>query len=506
MASVQEAAKSTIDAVRDTLAGALKDDDPWSPEIPAELTEKMPKIHGRFPLTLPWSKPKAVDPDDDNVWIFDNTAFRTPITHNNDTAAKDVAAKDTAAKENPASDVPGKDSPVKDASAKETPAKDPPAKDPPAKSSKHIPEPTAISHRTTSNKPLADASWQVEYVAAYFDQDEDADNSAVVKYIIKQVGPAKGDTARGDTAKGDTAKGDTIKGDKVKGDNMEDTIKKRLEPFVVPILPRRTIRVNIGNVEQQTLGPSSSSGISSSIQKLHFTTSPDTKVVTTAADSPSETWVLPSDTIFAEPTGWGFISDIDDTMKITETPSIVGILKTTFIEEPRPVVGMPELYTHIHEVLNPAMFYLSASPYNLYPFLRVFRKQHYPDGTMILRDASWQNLAGLISSFREDVQEYKVDRMEKIHSWFSERMFVCIGDSTQKDPESYGEIARMFPGWIKAIFIRRVEDINEVTDVNQHEKNMPERFQKAFEGLHNGMWHVFDDPSEVKAEIDALVK
>ena len=47
--------------------------------------------------------------------------------------------------------------------------------------------------------------------------------------------------------------------------------------------------------------------------------------------------------------------------------------------------------------------------------------------------------------------------MKKIHSWFPHRRMVCIGDSTQKDPESYGEIARSFPGWIKAIYIRKVE-------------------------------------------------
>ncbi|GAB7353846.1 hypothetical protein MBLNU459_g4212t1 [Dothideomycetes sp. NU459] len=447
MDSVEEAAKASFDAVKDTLVDSidglqLRKDAPWSPEISDDLAASMPKIHGRFPLTLPWSKAKPVDPAEDSVWIFDNTAFRTDGGKTDAVTSVTAAAAQTKAQ-----------------AASASPS----------------------GHRAIGEKPLAEAAWQVEYVAAYFAQRETADNSAVLEYICQKTGTIKGDSA-------------------------EETIKKRIKPFIAPILPRHTIRVNIGNVEQQTLGPSSSSGISSSVNALHFAPAPAARIVTTAVDASSESWVLACDTVFSEPTGWGLISDIDDTIKITQTPSAIGILKTTFVEDPRPVAGMPELYSHIQKALDPSFFYLSASPYNLYPFLRDFRKQHYPDGTIILRDASWQNLAGLISSLRINVQEYKVDRITKIHSWFPERTFICVGDSTQKDPESYGEAARRFPGWIKAIFIRRVENVSDVTDVNQHEKNAPERFQKAFEGLDSGIWHVFDEPAEVQEKISQLVK
>jgi phosphatidate phosphatase APP1 len=103
---------------------------------------------------------------------------------------------------------------------------------------------------------------------------------------------------------------------------------------------------------------------------------------------------------------------------------------------------MPELYAYIQRVVTNTApwFYLSASPYNLYSFLRDFREQHYPQGTLILRDASWRNLAGLLSSLTQGTQEYKVDRIEKIHSWLPRRKMICIGDSTQSDPEAYGEM------------------------------------------------------------------
>lgn len=85
-------------------------------------------------------------------------------------------------------------------------------------------------------------------------------------------------------------------------------------------------------------------------------------------------------------------------------------------------------------------FYLSASPYNLYPFLRNFRDQHYPHGQLILRDASWMSVPGLLSNLTLGTQEYKVSRMQKIHEWLPSRKMILIGDSTQSDPESYGDM------------------------------------------------------------------
>ncbi len=103
---------------------------------------------------------------------------------------------------------------------------------------------------------------------------------------------------------------------------------------------------------------------------------------------------------------------------------------------------MPELYAFIQRTIGPAspFFYLSASPYNLYGFLRDFRQKFFPQGTIVLRDASWMNLAGLLSNLTLGTQEYKVARITKINSWLPKRKILCIGDSTQADPETYGEM------------------------------------------------------------------
>jgi phosphatidate phosphatase APP1 len=156
---------------------------------------------------------------------------------------------------------------------------------------------------------------------------------------------------------------------------------------------------------------------------------------------------------------------------------------------------MPELYTYIQKTITATapFFYLSASPYNLYPFLRKFRDEFYPHGTIILRDASWMNLSGLLSTLTLGTQAYKVNRMKKINSWLPQRKMICIGDSTQSDPEAYGQIYRTYPGWVRLIFIRKVTDIAEG---KIQEKNLPSRFEKAFAGVPSDVWHVFESPEE----------
>ena len=158
---------------------------------------------------------------------------------------------------------------------------------------------------------------------------------------------------------------------------------------------------------------------------------------------------------------------------------------------------MPFFYKLLDEQLQkPAWFYLSASPYNLYPMLHTFVNKYYPPGTIILRDASWQTLGGLFGSLTTGVKEYKSSQIEKIHGWLLQRKFICIGDSTQQDPETYAAMYKKFPGWIHAIYIRKVLDAPFM-----EKKNKPERFEKAFEGVPKEVWRVFVLPDDLKEHV-----
>lgn len=66
-------------ATSDVLNGSnIEHDSPHSPEVPDDLREWLPDIFDRFPIVLPWEKPRPIDPALHSVWLLDNTAFRTP--------------------------------------------------------------------------------------------------------------------------------------------------------------------------------------------------------------------------------------------------------------------------------------------------------------------------------------------------------------------------------------------------------------------------------------------
>ncbi|KAK2763817.1 hypothetical protein FQN54_009435 [Arachnomyces sp. PD_36] len=333
------------------------------------------------------------------------------------------------------------------------------------------------------NAPNRDRQpWQAEVVACIF-----------VKHGRKDIGKFVASVADMIGLDGELGKTD----DRVIRRRMAD----RLQPFVDAIAPSRFVTLEIpvpsGSVHVRKLRPTEKNGVSTQTLLTGGKRIPDGTVI--------HPWVrdwgssMPMNTVFAGPEGWAIISDVDDTIKYTQTSDPVGILRTTFAEEPEPIRGMPELYRHIDRRLAPAWFYLSASPYNLYPFLRKFLHSYYTPGTLILRDKSWMDLSGLLKSFTQGTQTYKVNRMKKIHSWFPKRKMLCIGDSTQSDPEAYAELYHLYGPWIRAIFIRRVTDI-----ANMEDKNTNERFKEAFKGVPRRVWKVFDRPEEIYGLIDQL--
>jgi hypothetical protein len=323
--------------------------------------------------------------------------------------------------------------------------------------------------------------WEAEFVAAFFVHSESRDQlSDAVAKLVDTIG---------------------LDGDVGHNPEVRKTIEKRLLPFVQNIAPARTLDISItppgGSPFTRTLGPSDGNGISSQILLVGGKDDAAGKTISCSAP------IFPDVTNklhYVAPEGWTVISDIDDTIKSTMTPDPLGVLKSTFVDNPKVVNGMPELYAKMDTLFQqPAWFYLSASPYNLYTFLHQFLGQHYKPGTIILRDQSWMFFAGLLQSLTEGVQAYKTDRMEKIHSWIPQRKVICIGDSTQSDPESYGEVYRKYPGWIKAIYIRKVTDAPFM-----ERKNRDERFTEAFKDVPREVWKVFVEPSELEAGVKQL--
>ncbi|KAI0171702.1 hypothetical protein GGR52DRAFT_434505 [Hypoxylon sp. FL1284] len=334
----------------------------------------------------------------------------------------------------------------------------------------------------TAHRNEKTGKWEAEFVTAVFSQDTSSVLLDAVSAVARQLGLDKNDP-------------------------RYPTVEERILPFLQDIKPGTLVNVVHEPNTPLKLGPGGRNGISTDVKALpgKDNSRDGAHVVSTSAKVPQGTkGILKMETFYAEPEGWGVISDIDDTIKITQTSDPIGILRTTFLDTPEPCPGMPEFYQFIQSAIQDSSpwFYLSASPYNLYAFLREFLRQYYPHGTPVLRDASWMSLPGLLTTLTLGTEDYKVDRMEKIHSWVPKRKMICIGDSTQSDPEAYGEIYRAYPGWVKLILIRKVEDI---AAIGIEDKNEPERFEKAFKDIPSEAWHVFTDPAECNKLVQEVV-
>lgn len=282
---------------------------------------------------------------------------------------------------------------------------------------------------------------------------------------------------------------------------VRDRIIQRLRSLLYVVAPSRTLQIDMplhdGRVRRYHLGPTNENGVITQTVSLPQSHIADRSVVTSELAGPNGQVCM--QTRFAVPHGWLLISDIDDSIKITLTSEAVGILRTTFVADPEPIFGMPELYHFIDRELDPTWMYLSASPYNLYEFLRNFLRSFYPPGTLLLRQASWKDLREFVRSYNTGTRTYKMQQIDKIHSWLPARKVICVGDSTQSDPEVYAEMYRKHRGWIKAIFIRKVTGVPHMA-----KKNSPRRFQRAFDGVPHGLWRIFEHPKELYESVERL--
>ncbi|KAL2807879.1 hypothetical protein BJX63DRAFT_425063 [Aspergillus granulosus] len=299
-------------------------------------------------------------------------------------------------------------------------------------------------------------SWRVEVVACVFRTDSRRDISKFVAAIADLVG---------------------LDGELGTEKEIRRRIARRLQPFLYHVVPEHSMMLEMPLPNHTTqihkLGPTEDNGVVSQVIHTGVRQVADGARVRSHVRGVREKAFM--ETTFAGPEGWLVVSDVDDTIKYTQTSDTTGILRTTFAEEPRPIAGMPQLYARIERHFEPTWFYLSASPYNLYPFLRGFLRDNFSPGTLILRESSWLDISDLVKSFTVNTLEYKVDRIRKIRRWFPHRRALCVGDSTQTDPEAYAEIYRRHPEWVHAILIRKVTDVPHM-----EEQNSPARFAEAF--------------------------
>jgi phosphatidate phosphatase APP1 len=197
--------------------------------------------------------------------------------------------------------------------------------------------------------------------------------------------------------------------------------------------------------------------------------------------------VFPGEVFLLEDEGLSVISDIDDTIKITEVRDRNATLRNTFLREFQPVPGMAELYQRLAREHGAQFHYISASPWQLYEPLAAFVKTNgFPPGTFELKDFRWKSRK--FFSLFANPEKYKSGVIEPRLRQFPTRRFILIGDSGERDPEIYASLARKYPQQIERIYIRDVTD----------EPATAERYTKAFTGIPIERWQVFREPAEIQ--------
>jgi phosphatidate phosphatase APP1 len=173
----------------------------------------------------------------------------------------------------------------------------------------------------------------------------------------------------------------------------------------------------------------------------------------------------------------GIISDIDDTVIISHATSIgkklwLSISKNAYTRRPFP--GVSEFYSHLSKQGDHPVFYVSSSDWNLFDLIQDFLNyRNIPKGPLLLKDIH-VNLKNIWKSGGGN-HDHKLEKISLLMSLFPGMKFILIGDSGQHDPELYTEIIEMYPGRVKAVYIRRIKnmDLERENILNQYNQTIP---------------------------------
>jgi len=188
-----------------------------------------------------------------------------------------------------------------------------------------------------------------------------------------------------------------------------------------------------------------------------------------------------------EDQGVSVISDIDDTIKVTGCHDKKLLLENTLLEDFKAAPGVPALYQRWAE-RGVAFHYVSNSPLPLLGALsRFIDDAGLPRGSIKLKPFRWKD--GTFLDLLAAPEDHKAEVLEGLVGRFSQRKFVLVGDTGERDPEIYAAVARKFPDRIAKIYLR---------DPQAGTPGLEDRMNETFEGLPDTLWTVFIDGSEIK--------
>jgi hypothetical protein len=168
-----------------------------------------------------------------------------------------------------------------------------------------------------------------------------------------------------------------------------------------------------------------------------------------------------------EPKGVSVISDIDDTLKVTEIPAGGKIVvRNTFFGD---FIAAPEMINRYKSLGTACFHYVSGAPWQLYePLSEFVNNEDFPEGsfhmknvpTNLLSPTTWRDLLKLVGDATVD---QKLKQISTIMSRFPERRFILVGDSGEHDPEIFHQLRETFGDQVEEIWIRDVVNARHTT-------------------------------------------
>jgi phosphatidate phosphatase APP1 len=175
---------------------------------------------------------------------------------------------------------------------------------------------------------------------------------------------------------------------------------------------------------------------------------------------------------------YAVISDIDDTILMSGLTEGLSAVKHALLRDANTraaIRGMASLYRGLARGVStpsgsrtpePAFFYVSTGSWSFYEMLQQFvQLRGFPQGPMFLTD--WGPTERYL---RRSGAEHKRLAIRRLFEAYPGTEFVLIGDSGQRDPLTYEEMAREFAGQVKLILIRRVGGPKEERNVEIAER------------------------------------
>ena len=184
--------------------------------------------------------------------------------------------------------------------------------------------------------------------------------------------------------------------------------------------------------------------------------------------------------------GISVVSDIDDTIKISDVRNRDELMRNTFLRPFRPVDGLAATYQQWSKNSGAQFHYVSGSPWQLFPALQDFVvTNRFPAGSWHLRSVRILGTSAMQLLKTPDAHKRKM--IEELFARLPDRKFVLVGDSGERDPEIYADLLRRHPRRVSRIFIR---------DVTGEAGSSP-RYVKAFKGLPKSSWTIFKSADEL---------